>query len=139
MSELIANRKPRQEILKGIISDIHAGADVEEVKSRFADLLAQVGPAEIGEIEQALINEGMPVEEIQRLCDAHVAVIRDSPEKQSTVAAAPQEPAEEAQHDLKEVNKITCRLGEDIRGILDLIISAPDGAEHSDQLAAWAA
>lgn len=48
MSELIANRKHRQEILKGIIRDIHAGADVEEVKSRFADLLAQVGPAEIG-------------------------------------------------------------------------------------------
>ena len=37
-----------------------------------------MGPAEIGEIEQALINEGMPVEEIQRLCDVHVAVFRES-------------------------------------------------------------
>lgn len=139
MSELIANRKHRQEILKGIIRDIHAGADVEEVKSRFADLLAQVGPAEIGEIEQALINEGMPVEEIQRLCDVHVAVFRDSLEKQLTGAAAPQDPAEEALHDLKEFNKKTGALVEEIRGILDQISSAPDGADHSAQLAAWAA
>jgi DUF438 domain-containing protein len=36
VSELIANRKHRQEILKGIIRDIHGGADVEEIKERFA-------------------------------------------------------------------------------------------------------
>ena len=30
-------------------------------------------------MEQALINEGIPVEEISRLCDVHAAVFRDAP------------------------------------------------------------
>ena len=58
MSELIDNRKHRQEVLKGIIRDIHAGANVDDVKDRFAELLSQVGAAEISAIEQALIDEG---------------------------------------------------------------------------------
>lgn len=94
MSELIDNRKHRQEVLKGIIRDIHAGADVEDIKRRFGDLLDQVGPGEIGEIEQALINEGMAVEEIQRLCDVHVAVFKESLDKQMA-AVSPVQPEED--------------------------------------------
>lgn len=82
MSELIDNRKHRQETLKGIIRDLHAGAAVEDVKERFGELLDQVGAAEIADIEQTLINEGLPVEEVQRLCDVHVAVFKESLDKQ---------------------------------------------------------
>lgn len=70
MSELIDNRRKRQEQLKAIIRDLHAGADLEEIKQRFKELLGEVvSPSGISEMEQALINEGMPVEEIQALCD----------------------------------------------------------------------
>ena len=66
MSELIDNRRKRQEQLKAIIRDLHAGADLEEIKQRFKELLGEVvSPSEISEMEQALINEGMPVEEIR--------------------------------------------------------------------------
>ena len=36
---------------------------------------------EISEAEQALINEGLPVEEVQRLCDVHAAVFKGSIEE----------------------------------------------------------
>lgn len=66
MSELIANRKHPQVTLKGIIKDFHAGVDPDEIKSRFGDLLGQVGPSEIGELEQSLINEGQSPAEVER-------------------------------------------------------------------------
>jgi DUF438 domain-containing protein len=81
MSELINNREYRQKVLKELILELHAGKTVEEVQSRFAALIEGVSPTEISEMEQALINEGMPVEEVQRLCDVHAAVFKGSIEE----------------------------------------------------------
>ena len=82
MGERIDNGKHRQEKLKGIIRDIHAGASIEEIKARFGELLDQVGPSEISEIEQSLIDEGLPIEEVRQLCDVHVALFKESLERQ---------------------------------------------------------
>jgi PAS domain S-box-containing protein len=48
------------------------------VKAEFEEAFQGVSTAEISEVEQALIEEGMPVEEIQRLCDVHAAVFKGS-------------------------------------------------------------
>lgn len=71
-------RAARQEKLKAIIGKLHDGASVEVVKAEFDELVANVDAAEIAAMEQALIAEGMPVEEIQRLCDVHVTVFRET-------------------------------------------------------------
>ncbi len=81
MSELINNREHRQKILKELITDLHKGKTVEEVKSRFENLIQGISTSEISEMEQALILEGMPVEEIQGLCDVHAAVFKGSIEE----------------------------------------------------------
>ena len=48
-----------------------------------------VDSAEIARMEQALIAEGMPVEDVQRLCDVHVTVFKESlDEKPSATVAA---------------------------------------------------
>lgn len=72
-----ADEKERQEALKGIIRDLHAGRSVEELRARFADLIEDLNPAEIAKMEQALVAEGMPESEITRLCDLHVQVFKD--------------------------------------------------------------
>jgi len=81
MSELINNREYRQKVLKELIMELHAGKSVEEVKERFAKLIEGVSPSEISEMENALIREGMPVSEVQRLCDVHAAVFKGSIEQ----------------------------------------------------------
>lgn len=81
MSELINNREHRQEILKEVIKEIHAGRSVEEVKSKFAEAIEGVSPAEISAMEQQLVKEGLPIEEIQNLCDVHAAVFKGSIEE----------------------------------------------------------
>lgn len=81
MSEFINNREYRQKVLKEIITELHNGKSVEEVKARFADLIQGVSAKEISEMEQALIMDGMPVEQIQNLCDVHAAVFKGSIEE----------------------------------------------------------
>lgn len=76
MSELIGSREHRQKIMKELIMELHAGKSAAEVKERFARLIAGVSPAEISKLEQSLIMEGMPVSEVQRLCDVHAAVFK---------------------------------------------------------------
>lgn len=78
MSEMINNREYRQRILKEIITQLHHGKSVQEVKARFEKLIEGISAKEISEMEQALIMDGMPVEEIQRLCDVHAEVFKGS-------------------------------------------------------------
>lgn len=78
MSEYINNREYRQKVLKELIMELHNGKSVEEVKERFAKLIEGISPTEISMMENELIREGMPVTEVQRLCDVHAAVFKGS-------------------------------------------------------------
>ncbi len=78
MSEQINNRKYRQETIKQIISQLHQGKSVDEVKQKFEEAFKGVSATEISEAEQALISEGLPVSEVQKLCDVHAAVFKGS-------------------------------------------------------------
>ena len=94
MSEMINNREYRQKVLKELIKELHNGKSVEEIKPRFEKLIQGISVAETSEMEQALIMEGMPVEEIQRLCDVHAAVFKGSIDE----IHRPQKPEEEPGH-----------------------------------------
>ncbi|MGE5495245.1 MAG: DUF438 domain-containing protein [Burkholderiales bacterium] len=78
MSELINNREHRRNVLKQLIGELHNGKSVEEVKQKFAETFEGVSASEVSEVEQALIMDGMPVSEVQRLCDVHAAVFKGS-------------------------------------------------------------
>jgi len=68
----------RIEILKQIIKDLHKGADRKALTERFQKLIKDVAPTEIAQMEQKLMAEGMPEEEIKKLCDVHVEVFRSA-------------------------------------------------------------
>jgi DUF438 domain-containing protein len=65
------NRKAQ---LKQLILDLHAGTALEEVQRRFVALVGEVSAVEIAQIEQQLISEGLPVQDVRAMCDVHVAV-----------------------------------------------------------------
>ncbi len=81
MSEYINNREYRQKVLKELILELHDGKSVEEVKEQFGKLIEGVSATEISAMETELIKEGMPVSEVQRLCDVHAAVFKGSIEE----------------------------------------------------------
>jgi uncharacterized protein len=78
MSEYINNSQYRQAKIREILRQIHEGKPLDEVRKYFADTFAGVSASEISEAEKALISEGLPVEEVQRLCDIHAAVFKGS-------------------------------------------------------------
>lgn len=78
MSEQINNREYRQKVLKELILELHEGKSVEDVRERFAELIEGISATEISMMENALIKEGMPIAEVQRLCDVHSAVFKGS-------------------------------------------------------------
>jgi len=77
MSEIIDNRAHRVRTLKGIIQHLHSGAAPETVKAQLAEIVRETDYSEIVAMEQQLMAEGMPVEEIQSMCDLHSQVTRD--------------------------------------------------------------
>jgi len=77
MSEIIDNRAHRVRTLKGIIQHLHQGAAPESVKAQLAEIVRETDYSEIVAMEQELMAEGMPVEEIQSMCDLHSQVTRD--------------------------------------------------------------
>ena len=78
---MLNNREYRQKVLKELIMELHDGKDVEQVRERFAKLIEGVTASEISDMEQNLIMEGMPIEEVQRLCDVHASVFKGSIEE----------------------------------------------------------
>ena len=81
MSELINNREHRQKLMKEVIKELHEGKTVEEVQEKFAEVIKGVSAQEIGMMEVELVKEGLPIEEIQNLCDVHAAVFKGSIEE----------------------------------------------------------
>ena len=75
MSELINNSKKRKELLKHMILQLHKGDAPDLVKNRLAELLTSIPYDEVIEVEQELISEGLPVEEVLKLCDIHQMVL----------------------------------------------------------------
>ena len=81
MSELFEGKETKKQRIKDLIQQLHAGVSPDEVKEKFKAVLRDIDPIEIAQVEEELINEGLPRQEIQKLCEVHLAVFRDSLEK----------------------------------------------------------
>ncbi|WBF69038.1 DUF438 domain-containing protein [Desulfovibrio subterraneus] len=66
----------RRARLKEMIRALHDGESIESLKSRFAETVGDITPAEIASLEQALVADGLPETEIKRLCDLHVELFK---------------------------------------------------------------
>jgi hypothetical protein len=80
--DALSDPAEKQAALKEIIKALHAGEDMAELKQRFSQLISGVEASEIAKMEQALMDEGLPAEEIKRLCDVHVEIFKEALEEQ---------------------------------------------------------
>jgi DUF438 domain-containing protein len=76
MSEQIDNSKYRKARLKELILKLHEGESEESVREELLKSLGSIPYGEVVEVEQELIAEGLPEQEILKLCDAHSAVLQ---------------------------------------------------------------
>jgi hypothetical protein len=72
----------KKKMLKEVIKELHGGASPTEVREKFKEVLKGTKPEDIAKIEQELVKEGMPREELQKLCDVHLAVFGEQVQDQ---------------------------------------------------------
>jgi len=65
----------RKELLKHMILQLHSGEAPDEVRRRLVGLLKDIPYNEVVQVEQELINEGLPEEEVLKFCDIHTQVL----------------------------------------------------------------
>jgi DUF438 domain-containing protein len=101
MSELIDNAEKRKELLKHMILQLHEGIAPEAVKQQLIRLLGKVPYNDVVEVEQELINEGLPQEEVLKLCDIHTMALDGVLDHSEAKTAPPGHPV----HTFKEENR----------------------------------
>ncbi|MGQ9680679.1 MAG: DUF438 domain-containing protein, partial [Candidatus Bathyarchaeia archaeon] len=84
----------------------------QEVKGSFRRFLGSVSPEEIARVEDELVKEGIPREEIQRLCEVHLAVFREQLEGEK-----PELPLEHPIGILLEEHRIMLQLAEKLESV----------------------
>jgi DUF438 domain-containing protein len=111
MSEIINNSEKRKELLKHMILQLHSGEAPELVKNRLAKLLTSIPYDEVVQVEQELIAEGLPVEEVLRLCDIHQLVL-DGHIDQGDVKVVPDgHPVDTFKKENRELEKVIAQIG----------------------------
>jgi uncharacterized protein len=125
MSELIDNQAGRVRTLKSIIRRLHAGESPDTVRAAMRELVGQTDHAEIVAMEQELIAGGMPVAEIQGMCDLHSQVTREVLVPLAPAPVPPGHPADTMRRENQAIREAVDRLQAAMTRILEL----PDGGD----------
>jgi len=128
MSELLENAAARKAILKEMILKLHQGDTADAVRSRLIQTLGSVPYAEVVEVEQELMNEGLPREEILKLCDLHSQAMKGALDLSSAKPIPPGHPV----HTFIEENRaLSWEIGE-AEKVAATLSTLDDGSEASD-------
>ncbi|MBC7170333.1 DUF438 domain-containing protein [Candidatus Bipolaricaulota bacterium] len=76
MSEMMG--ESRKQALKEILRRLHAGESPQALKQAFRNAVGNVSPQEIAQIEEELVRDGLPREELMKLCDLHLGLFEES-------------------------------------------------------------
>ena len=106
MSELINNSQKRKELLKHMILQLHSGEAPEEIKKRLQELLKSIPYDEVVEVEQELISEGLPEEEVLKFCDIHTSVLEGSIDQTKAKPVPEGHPVDTFKRENRELERI---------------------------------
>ena len=122
MSELINNSIERKKQLKELILKLHEGGAQEDVRQELLNSLGKIPYGEVVEVEQELISEGLPEEEVLKLCDAHSAVLQGHVDLSGFKYIPPGHPVDVFVNENKELKKVT----QQITDVLEKIEDEPE-------------
>ncbi len=131
MSELIDNAKRRKDLLKHMILQLHRGEAPEQVRAQLLRHLGSVPYSEVVEVEQELMHEGLPLEEVLRLCDVHTTALKGAIDTSETPAAPPGHPA----HTFRMENRALEWEVEELGRLFDEIQALSDESDATELMA----
>ena len=120
MSEVINNRAHRIQTLKHIIRHLHAGEAPDAVREQMRRLVGETDYSEIFAMEQELIAEGMPAEEVQSMCDLHSQVTREVLVPMPAPSLPPGHPVDTFRRENRAISAVLARMQAAFAGIMAL-------------------
>jgi DUF438 domain-containing protein len=106
MSELINNSQKRKELLKHMILQLHQGEAPDLVRKRLVEVLKNIPYDEVVEVEQELISEGLPEEEVLKFCDIHSMVLDGHIDQSSAKPIPNGHPVDTFRKENRELEKV---------------------------------
>lgn len=94
------------ELLKHMILQLHKGEAPAEVRKRLVELLKKIPYNDVVQVEQELINEGLPEEEVLKFCDIHTEVLEGHIDQSGAKEIPPGHPVDTFKKENKELLKI---------------------------------
>jgi len=101
MSELIDTTRRKKDLLKHLMLQIHQEKAPEAVRAQLMRIMGEVPYELVVEVEQELIEEGLPASEILQFCDIHTEVLKGNISHEGAKTAPPGHPV----HTFKEENR----------------------------------
>ena len=111
----------KRKVVADIITRLHHGLSVEDAKAEILKDVGKLSSAEITEIEQGLINEGVSADEIAIFCNVHALLFESALEQTVASPDAPSHPVNLLKRENREIEKVVKALR--------------DGAARADQAA----
>ncbi|MGA2379425.1 MAG: DUF438 domain-containing protein [Spirochaetia bacterium] len=102
----------KRQVVADIIRRLHTGLTVEEAKSEILRDVGKLTSAEITEIEQGLIDEGVSPDEIRRFCNVHALLFESALEQTFASPEAPSHPVTLLKRENREIEKVVAALRE---------------------------
>lgn len=133
MSEIIDNRARRVRQLKSIIRRLHDGAPAETVKDQLRTIVRETDYSEIVAMEQELMAEGMPAEEIMSMCDLHSQLTREVLVQLPARSVPPGHPADTMRRENQAIRETLGRM----RQAMEAILASQDDAALGPHVMAW--
>lgn len=106
MSELINNSQKRKELLKHMILQLHEGEAPDLVRKRLVEVLKSIPYDEVVEVEQELISEGLPEDEVLKFCDIHSMVLDGHIDQSHAKPVPPGHPVDTFRKENRELEKV---------------------------------
>jgi len=110
MDEMNSDKRSRKELLKHMILQLHEGVAPDEVRGRLVSLLKTIPYNEVVQVEQELINEGLPEEEVLKFCDVHTQVLDGQIDQTGAKAIPEGHPVDTFKKENRELNKLILTL-----------------------------
>jgi uncharacterized protein len=102
----------KRQVVADIIRRLHKGLTVEDAKSEILRDVGKLSSAEITEIEQGLIDEGVSPDEIRRFCNVHALLFESALEQTVASPDSPSHPVNMLKRENREIEKLVAALRE---------------------------
>jgi len=110
MDNIKPENQGKRDLLKHMILQLHKGEAPEEVRGRLVELLKSIPYNEVVHVEQELINEGLPEQEVLKFCDIHTQVLEGHIDQSGAREIPVGHPVDTFKRENKELLKVVSTL-----------------------------